>query len=110
MTGGRGSGPASLVWIQVGATRFTQEAGSPEMASVQFGSGGGFSGRFTNGNASWQQAAVAAYLAQGSSLPKFPPESDFASNGRAVRATQVLYSSPSSHPPLTSSSRVVPTF
>jgi hypothetical protein len=54
------------------------------MASDQFGSGGGFSNHFNNGNATWQQALVAAYIAKGANLPDFPPTSAFPQQGRAV--------------------------
>ena len=70
--------------LQVGATRFTAAAGSEEMASDQFGSGGGFSTMFTNANATWQQAMVAAYIAKGNRLPDFPPSNAFPHTGRAV--------------------------
>jgi tripeptidyl-peptidase-1 len=78
------SWPASSPWVTaVGATRFVnQKVGQPEMASDQFGSGGGFSTQF---NAStYQAAAVAAYLKQSSTLPKFPPLSQIPTGGRAT--------------------------
>jgi len=79
------SWPASSPWItSVGATRFVnQVVGQPEMASDQFGSGGGFSAMF-NTSADWQATAVAGYLKQGPSLPKFPPAGSFPTNGRAT--------------------------
>ena len=46
------------------------QVGAAEMATDQFGSGGGFSSLFNRSDASWQQAAVAAYLKLGPSLPK----------------------------------------
>jgi len=59
------SWPASSPWVtSVGATRFIgQKVGNEEMATDQFGSGGGFSKQFAQEpNAKWQQAAVAKYL------------------------------------------------
>ncbi|EDQ89292.1 uncharacterized protein MONBRDRAFT_32487 [Monosiga brevicollis MX1] len=79
------SWPASSPWVTaVGATRFVGEAGSEQMASDQFGSGGGFSFRFSNANATWQQKVVAAYVAQGRSLANFPPANSFPATGRAT--------------------------
>jgi hypothetical protein len=53
------SWPASSPWVtSVGATRFVgQEVGNPEMASDQFGSGGGFYPLFTT-DGEFQAAAV----------------------------------------------------
>ena len=50
------SWPASSPYVTaVGATRFIgQHPGSGEMASDQFGSGGGFSSQFDQSNAQWQ--------------------------------------------------------
>ena len=55
---------ASSPWITaVGATRFMgQKAGNAEMASDQFGAGGGFSTQFDQTNAAWQAKATAKYL------------------------------------------------
>lgn len=80
------SWPASSPWVTaVGATRFIdQKPGQGEMASDQFGSGGGFSNMFDQSNATWQQAAVAAYVKQGPSLDKFPPSGTFPAFGRAT--------------------------
>ena len=58
------SWPASSPWVTaVGATRFVgQKVGNAEMATDQFGSGGGFSKMFDQSKAQWQAAAVAKYL------------------------------------------------
>jgi subtilase family serine protease len=58
------SWPASSPWVTaVGATRFVgQKVGNAEMATDQFGSGGGFSKMFDQSKAQWQVAAVAKYL------------------------------------------------
>jgi hypothetical protein len=80
------SWPAGSPWVTaVGATRFIdQKVGNGEMASDQFGSGGGFSSRFNQTTATWQKDAVAAYVAQGSSLAKFPPTGAFNPLGRGT--------------------------
>ena len=77
------SWPASSPWVTaVGATRFIgQKVGNAEMATDQFGSGGGFSTMFDQTNAKWQSAAVAKYLALGIGLP---PASSFNPMGRAT--------------------------
>jgi hypothetical protein len=75
------SWPASSPWVTaVGATRFVgQQIGNEEMASDQFGSGGGFSFQFPQApDASWQSATVAKYLStvDPSTLPHkdtYPP-------------------------------------
>ena len=65
----------------VGATSFEGgQSGKPEMASVQFGSGGGFSTRFERSNAKWQDQVVNNYLASAKGLP---PKSMYSQNGRA---------------------------
>ena len=59
------SWPASSPWITaVGATRFVdQKVGNEEMATDQFGSGGGFSKQFAQSpNAKYQIEAVAHYV------------------------------------------------
>lgn len=59
------SWPASSPWVTaVGATRFIgQQVGNSEMATDQFGSGGGFSKLFSQSpSATWQSATVAKYL------------------------------------------------
>ena len=65
------SWPASSPWVtSVGATRFIgQKVGNPEMATDQFGSGGGFSSQFDQTDAQYQAAAVAKY---GRSPPPTP--------------------------------------
>ena len=103
MSGGKGIGPApkgtfypswpaSSPWVtSVGATRFVGHVvGGEEMASDQFGSGGGFSTMFNQSDASWQASAVAAYVAQGATLPKFPNASDFPPMGRATPDVSAL--------------------
>lgn len=70
----------------VGATRFVgNKAGNEEMATDQFGSGGGFSKQFDQSpNAKWQSAVVANYL---NVVPKgapFPPTASFPALGRAT--------------------------
>ena len=81
------SWPASSPWVTaVGATRFVgNKAGNEEMATDQFGSGGGFSKQFDQSpNAKWQSAVVANYL---NVVPKgapFPPTASFPALGRAT--------------------------
>mmetsp|Transcript_47202 Transcript_47202/g.106400 ORF Transcript_47202/g.106400 Transcript_47202/m.106400 type:complete len:179 (-) Transcript_47202:351-887(-) len=60
------------------------------MATDQFGSGGGFSSGFNQTEAQWQSKAVAAYVAQGSTLPKFPPAGSFPVLGRATPDVSAL--------------------
>ena len=86
------SWPASSPWVTaVGATRFVGNVvGGEEMASDQFGSGGGFSMDFNNSEATWQQTYVAKYLAQNSTLPKFPGTGSFPTNGRATPDVSAL--------------------
>ena len=60
------------------------------MASDQFGSGGGFSYMFDQTDAPWQVEAVAAYVAKGASLPKFPPPGSFPPHGRATPDVSAL--------------------
>jgi len=86
------SWPASSPWVtSVGATRFVdQKVGEEEMASDQFGSGGGFSTMFNQSKASWQAEAVAKYVAMGPTLPKFPPSGSFPPLGRATPDVSAL--------------------
>eukprot|EP00316_Scyphosphaera_apsteinii_P011229 CAMPEP_0119307148 /NCGR_PEP_ID=MMETSP1333-20130426/7721_1 /TAXON_ID=418940 /ORGANISM="Scyphosphaera apsteinii, Strain RCC1455" /LENGTH=758 /DNA_ID=CAMNT_0007310623 /DNA_START=26 /DNA_END=2302 /DNA_ORIENTATION=+ len=86
------SWPASSPWVTaVGATRFIgQVVGGGEMATDQFGSGGGFSKDFTQSDAPWQVAMVAKYVAIGPTLPKFPPKGDFDPMGRATPDVSAL--------------------
>ena len=75
----------------VGATRFVgQVVDGEEMATDQFGSGGGFSADFDQSDAKWQSAAVAKYVKLGSSLPKFPPAGSFPPTGRATPDVSAL--------------------
>jgi hypothetical protein len=77
------SWPASSAYVTaVGATRFQkQRPENDEMASDQFGSGGGFSGMVDRTDATWQEAAVTKYLRMDVNLP---PKSAFVSTGRAT--------------------------
>ena len=87
------SWPASSPWVtSVGATRFVgQTAGNEEMATDQFGSGGGFSSTFNQSpNAKWQSKDVANYL---NVVPKgapFPPSKSFNVLGRATPDVSAL--------------------
>jgi len=75
----------------VGATRFTnQTVGHPEMATDQFGSGGGFSDMWNQSHASWQAAAVAKYVAMGPTHPLGPPSGSFSPTGRATPDVSAL--------------------
>merc|ERR1712137_561665 len=75
------SWPASSPWVTaVGSTRFQgQTVGHAEMATDQFGSGGGFSWMFDAFQD--QKAAVANYLKIAS---KLPPSASYPSSGRAT--------------------------
>jgi len=86
------SWPASSPWVTaVGATRFVdQKVGSAEMASDQFGSGGGFSWDFDRSNATWQEADVTQYLSEAKGAPKFPPSADFNAKGRGTPDVSAL--------------------
>ena len=86
------SWPASSPWVTaIGATCFVgQRVGGEEMASESFGSGGGFSTRFSQvPNAKWQQKAVAKYLAT-VDASTLPPASSFPTTGRATPDISVL--------------------
>jgi hypothetical protein len=80
------SWPASSPWVtSVGATRFVgQKAGNAEMATDQFGSGGGFSAQFDQTHAKWQSAAVKEYLKIVPKGKPFPPTSSFSATGRGT--------------------------
>merc|ERR1719253_1852036 len=79
------SWPASSPWVTaVGATKFVAQEGGEEMASEQFGSGGGFSWDFDRSNATWQEQDVTQYEAQGSTLAKFPPSASYNAKGRGT--------------------------
>merc|ERR1712113_234771 len=75
------SWPASSPWVTaVGSTRFQdQTVGHPEMATDQFGSGGGFSWMFDAFDA--QKTAVSNYL---KNAPKLPPAGSYPPGGRAT--------------------------
>ena len=84
------SWPASSGWITaVGATRFVgQQAGNEEMATDQFGSGGGFSRMFNvSTDATYQASAVAAYL---KAAPQLPPAESFPAGGRGTPDVSAL--------------------
>jgi subtilase family serine protease len=84
------SWPASSPWVTaVGATRFVgQTVGNEEMASDQFGSGGGFSKQFGQSpDATWQSADVAEYL---KNAPQLPPADSFPAKGRATPDVSAL--------------------
>jgi hypothetical protein len=84
------SWPASSGWITaVGATRFVgQVVGAEEMATDQFGSGGGFSGMFNiSTDAAYQADVVKAYLA---GAPQLPPAGSFPPGGRATPDVSAL--------------------
>jgi hypothetical protein len=86
------SWPASSPWVTaVGATRFVgQQVGNEEMASDQFGSGGGFSNQFAQSpHAKWQEAAVAAYLSTVDPA-SLPPAASFPREGRATPDVSAL--------------------
>jgi len=84
------SWPASSPWVTaVGATRFAgAKVGNEEVASNQFGSGGGFSAEFAQSpDATWQSAMVAAYL---KGAPQLPPANLFNPLGRATPDVSAL--------------------
>lgn len=81
------SWPASSPWVTaVGATRFLEQtAGDGEMATDQFGSGGGFSAQFGQSpDATWQSSAVQDYLQVVPKELPFPPDGSFPTAGRAT--------------------------
>jgi tripeptidyl-peptidase-1 len=84
------SWPASSPWVtSVGATRFAgQKVGNLEMASDQFGSGGGFSSQFNYSK--WQSADVNEYLNIVPKQAPFPPASAFLANGRGTPDVSAL--------------------
>lgn len=77
------SWPASSPWVTaVGATRFVdQTVGQPEMATDQFGSGGGFSDMWNVSSAEWQASATKSYLAN---APQLPPAGSYPPMGRGT--------------------------
>lgn len=86
------SWPASSPYVTaVGATRFVdQTVGQPEMATDQFGSGGGFSDMFDQTHASYQTEAVKAYTSNPPKDPHYPPAGSFDPNGRATPDVSAL--------------------
>lgn len=86
------SWPASSPWVTaVGATRFVdQMPGNEEMATDQFGSGGGFSPLFSQQDATWQSDSVAHYLSIVPKGPPFPPAGSFPAKGRATPDVSAL--------------------
>merc|ERR1711907_510905 len=80
------SWPASSPYVTaVGATRFVgQRVGEPEMATDQFGSGGGFSQMFTQEDAKWQVEAVKHYVDNPPDDMHYPPKGTFPPTGRAT--------------------------
>jgi len=81
------SWPSNSIWVTaVGSTRFqNQQVGQPEMATDQFGSGGGFSWLFDSFKD--QQEAVKQYLA---TAPQLPPNVSFPPGGRATPDVSAL--------------------
>lgn len=86
------SWPASSPYITaVGATRFVDhKVGNPEMATDQFGSGGGFSQQFDQTNAQWQADAVKHYVDNPPNDPHYPPTGSFPPTGRATPDVSAL--------------------
>lgn len=85
------SWPASSPWVTaVGATRFINNAAGtgPEMASDQFGSGGGFSTMFQAPD--WQKQAVDSYFANVPASSQLPPAGSYPRGGRATPDISVL--------------------
>merc|ERR1719253_1672942 len=79
------SWPASSPWVTaVGATRFVTGASGEEMASDQFGSGGGFSWDFDRKDATWQESDVTQYQSEAKSAAKYPPAADYNAGGRGT--------------------------
>jgi len=77
------SWPASSPWVTaVGATRFGDKGN--EVASSEFGSGGGFSWDFVAGK--WQENAISAFLSQA----QLPPTSYFPRSGRGTPDVSAL--------------------
>jgi subtilase family serine protease len=86
------SWPASSPWVTaVGGTRFQdQKQDQPEMATDQFGSGGGFSSFIKQSpDASWQSAAVAKYFTAVNHTT-LPPSTSYDPLGRATPDVSAL--------------------
>merc|ERR1711865_1060789 len=84
------SWPASSGWVTaVGGTRFVgQKVGNEEMATDQFGSGGGFSTMFTVADdAKWQSAAVAEFFKV---APQLPLAASYPRGGRGTPDVSAL--------------------
>jgi len=84
------SWPASSPWVTaVGSTRFVNNAAGtgPEMATDQFGSGGGFSTMFTA--PSWQKDAVDSYFTN-EPASKLPSSDKYPRGGRATPDVSAL--------------------
>lgn len=77
------SWPASSPYVTaVGGTRFVdQDISEAEMATDQFGSGGGFSFDFDRSDAQWQEADVTAYT---HNVSNKPPASSYPAGGRGT--------------------------
>lgn len=77
------SWPASSPYVTaVGGTRFVNQSPSDaEMATDQFGSGGGFSQDFDRAQAQWQEADVTSYVRN---VPNKPPASAYPAGGRGT--------------------------
>jgi len=87
------SWPASSPYITaVGATRFVgQTVGNAEMATDQFGSGGGFSKQFGQSpDAKWQIEAVQHYVNNPPKDQHYPPAGSFPTDGRATPDVSAL--------------------
>ena len=86
------SWPASSPWVTaVGSTRFIDQDSSGksgEMATDQFGSGGGFSFEFNRSDAMWQKSFVAEYLQKDAN--DLPPQTSWSQNGRATPDVSAL--------------------
>eukprot|EP01003_Olkasia_polycarbonata_P005718 NODE_55_length_1873_cov_108.494518_g35_i0.p1 GENE.NODE_55_length_1873_cov_108.494518_g35_i0~~NODE_55_length_1873_cov_108.494518_g35_i0.p1 ORF type:complete len:548 (-),score=152.68 NODE_55_length_1873_cov_108.494518_g35_i0:170-1813(-) len=82
------SWPASSPWVTaVGGTRFVSNTPGAEMATDQFGSGGGFSSMFDA--ATYQSKAVANYFTV-EPASKLPPASMYNKTGRATPDVSAL--------------------
>lgn len=86
------SWPASSPWVtSVGATRFVdQVVGNAQMATDQFGSGGGFSDDFAESpNAEYQKDVVQKFLSTAPTAT-LPPVSKYNATGRATPDVSAL--------------------
>ena len=83
------SWPAISPWVtSVGSTKFIHDNDSndtTQMATLQFGSGGGFSSQINQtGDHQWQQTVVDNYVQKIPLLAPFPPNSAYNSKARAT--------------------------